>query len=56
MEIASTINEIFPSHRTAIIQSFAAEMKIATIMEFQPCMTIVAKILKKRTIKGGKDQ
>ena len=56
MEIASTINEIFQSHRAAVIQSFVAEMKIATIMEYQLCMMIVAKILNKRTIKGGKDQ
>ena len=49
MEIANTINVIFPSHRTKDMQSFVAGMRKATITEFQLCMTIVAMILKKRS-------
>ena len=56
MEIASTINEIFQSHRAAVIQSFVAEMKIATITEFQPCTTILVRILKKRSDRMKKSE
>ena len=56
MEIASTINEIFQSHKTAVIQSFVAEMKIATITEFQPCTTILVRILKKRSDRMKKSE
>ena len=56
MENANITREIFQSHRAAVIQSFVVEMKIATITEFQPCTTILARTLKKRTIKGGKEQ
>ena len=56
MEIASTIKEIFQSHRIAVMQSFVAAMKIVTVMEYRLCMMIVAMTLKKRTIKGRKGQ
>ena len=49
MENANITREIFQSHRAAVIQSFVAEMKIATITEFQPCTTILVRILKKRS-------
>ena len=56
MENVNITREIFQRHRTTVIQSFVAEMKIATITEFQPCTTILARTLKKRTIKGRKEQ
>ena len=52
MEIASTINEIFQRHRTAVIQSFVAAMKIAKITEYRHFMMMFVTILKKMTIKG----
>lgn len=55
-ENVSTTKEIFQSHRIAVIQSFVAAMKIATVTEYRLCMMIVAMILKKRTIKDGKEQ
>ena len=48
MENVSTINEIFQSHRIAVMQSFVVATRIATITEYRLCMTIVARILKKR--------
>ena len=56
VEIASTINEIFQSYRTAVIQSFVAEMKIAKITEYRHFTMMFVTILKKRTIKGRKEQ
>lgn len=52
----STTREIFQSHRIAVMQSFVVAMRTATITECRLCMMIVAKILKKRTIKGGKEK
>ena len=49
MEIANTINVIFPSRRIKDAQSSVAGMRKATITEFQLCMTIVAMILRKRS-------
>ena len=48
MENVSTINEIFQSHRIEVMQSFVVATRIATITEYRLCMTIVARILKKR--------
>ena len=56
MENANITREIFQSHRTAVIQSFVAEMKIATITEFQPCTTILVRILKKRSDRMKKSE
>ena len=56
VENVSTTKEIFQSHRIAVMQSFVVAMKIVTVMEYRLCMMIVAKILMKRTIKGGKEK
>lgn len=56
VENAGTTKEIFQSHRIAVMQSFVVAMRTATITEYRLCMTIVAMILKKRTIKGGKER
>ena len=49
MENVSTTSEIFPNHRIAVMQSFVVEMRTATITEYRLCMTIVARILRKRS-------
>ena len=44
---------------TSILQqkrNFIVAILIVIITECRPCMTIVAKILKKRTIEGGKER
>ena len=56
MENVSTTKEIFQSHRIAAMQSFVVAMKIVTVMEYQLCMMTAAMILKKRTIKDGKEK
>ena len=56
MENANITREIFQSHRAAVIQSFVAEMKIAKITEYRHFMMMFVTILKKRTIKGRKEQ
>ena len=50
-ENVSTTSEIFQSHRTAVMQSFVVEMRTATITEYRLCMTIVVRILRKRSSK-----
>lgn len=49
MENVSTTREIFQSHRIADMQSFVVVTKTATITECRLCMTIVVRILKKRS-------
>ena len=48
MDNVSTTSEIFQSNRIAVMQSFVVAMRTATITEYRLCMTIVARILKKR--------
>lgn len=50
-ENVSTTKEIFQSHRTAVMQSFVVATRTATITEYRLCMTIVARILRKRSSK-----
>ena len=47
-ENANITKEIFQSHRIAVMQSFVVATRIATITEYRLCMTIVARILKRR--------
>ena len=56
VENAGTTKEISQSRRIVVMQSFAVAMKTAAVMEYRLCMTIVAKILKKRAIKGRKEK
>ena len=56
VENVSTTSEIFQSHRIADMQNFVVATRTVIIAEYRLCMMIVVKILKKRTIKGGKEQ
>ena len=48
MENVSTTKEIFQSHRIADMKNFVVATRKATITECRLCMTIVAKIFKKK--------